>query len=144
MYIDKLLLMSNAQALTATAASTDVIDLKNGENNLGIGTPMSVVITLDVAADDTTGDETYVAALETDSTSAFSSAATLGSVTITRGDVAGTKYVIALPADTNCEQYVRLNYTLGGTTPTVTVTAMMMPSCMIQNDVTYPGGFVVS
>ena len=122
MYIDSRLEFSDAQALTATAASTNVVDLSS-DRDIGPGRSMWVVISLDVAADDADANETYVADLETDSTSAFSSATTIASVTIARGTAAGTKFVIGMPFAN--EQWLRLNYTLGGTTPTVTLSAWL-------------------
>lgn len=143
MYVDAQALFSDGQALTATAASTNLIDL-GGDYNVGIGEQMSVLIVLDVAADDTTGDETYSVALQTDDNSSFSSAAEIGSATITRGDAAGSKYVIPVPADTRGERYLRLNYTLGGTTPTATVTAFLVQTSMIDNYVQYDNGYTIS
>lgn len=120
MWIDSRLEFSDAQALTTTAASTNSIDLSS-DRDVGPGRPMWVVISVDVAADDTTGDETYVVDLQTDDNSAFSSATSIAQITIARGTVAGTKFVIGWPYAN--EQHVRLNYTLGGTTPTVTLSA---------------------
>jgi hypothetical protein len=134
---------SDAQALTATAASTNLIDL-GSDGNLGIGEPMAVVLLVDVAADDSDADETYSVAIQTDDNSSFSSAATVGTITITRGDAAGTKYVALLPKDTSMERYVRLNYTLGGTTPTVTVSAYLQPANAVEAYVAYPDGFTIS
>lgn len=143
MYIDALHLFSDSQALTATAASTNVVDL-GGDNNVGIGEPMAVVIAVEVAADDTTGDETYSVALQTDDNSSFSSATELGTATIVRGTAAGVKFVVGVPADERAERYLRLNYTLGGTTPTVTVSAFLIPQSMVQNYVSYADGFTIS
>lgn len=143
MYLDAQGLFSDAQALTATAVSTNVVDL-GVDGNLGIGEPMSVVIVLDVAADAANSDETYVVALQTDDNVGFSSATSIGSATITRGDAAGTRYVIPLAADTGAERYIRLNYTLGGTTPSATVTSFLIPTSMIQNYVSYADGFTIS
>lgn len=124
MIMDERLLFSDGQALTGTAASTNVVDLTTARQ-IGKGRPLYLVITLDVAADDTTGDETYSAQLQTDDNEAFSSAASLGgAITITRGDPAGTKYVATIPYE-NVERYLRINYTLGGTTPTVTLNAWL-------------------
>ena len=120
MIMDKLGEFSDGQALTATAASTNTVDLL-ADRNIGRGETLWIVITLDVGADDTTGDETYSVAVQTDDNSSFSSATTIGTITINRGDAAGTKYVFAMPY--NNERYLRLNYTLGGTTPTVTLNA---------------------
>lgn len=143
MYIDALHLMSDSQALTATAASTNVIDLAN-DSNIGIGEPMAVVVTVEVAADNTTGDETYSVALQTDDNGSFSSASTLLTRSIAAGAAAGSKIVIPVPADTGAERYLRLNYTLGGTTPSVTVSAFLIPQNMVQNYVAYADGFTIS
>ncbi len=120
MYIDSLLEFSDAQALTATGASTNVVDL-GSDRDIGVGCPLWVVITLGAAADGTTGDETYTVALQTDDNSSFSSATDIASVSIPRGSAAGSQFVIGVPYAN--ERYLRLNYTLGGTTPSVTVSA---------------------
>jgi hypothetical protein len=143
MFLDDQNLYSDAQALTATAASTDLID-HGADRNLGIGEPMVVEILLDVAADNTTTDETYSVALQTDDNASFSSATTVGSVTIVAGAVAGTRYHIPLPPNSVLERYSRLNYTLGGTTPTVTVTAALLPYSFVQNNVVYADGITIS
>lgn len=143
MYLDAQAQFSDAQALTVTAASTNLIDL-GGDHNFGIGEPMSIVIVVDVAADFTTTDETYVVDLQTDDNAGFASAASLGSATILGGSAAGSKFVIPVPADSRGERYIRLNYTLGGTSPTVSLTAFMIPSNMIQNEVVYPDGYTIS
>ena len=58
MYIDNLLKLSDAQALTATAVATNVVDL-GVARSVGNGEPMAVVFSVGVAADQTTGDEDY-------------------------------------------------------------------------------------
>ena len=143
MYIDAQHLFSDSQALTATANSTNLIDL-GGDHNVGIGEPMAVVISVEVALDDGNGDETYVFTVETDDNSSFSSAATIATKTATRGDAAGTKYVLPIPADTSAEQYLRVVYTLGGTSPSGTVSAFLIPQSMIDNYVSYADGFTIS
>jgi hypothetical protein len=120
MMIDSLLEFSDAQALTGTAASTNVVDL-GVDRDIGPGRTVYVVVTLDVAADDTNANETYVVDLETDTVEAFSSADTIATLTIARGAVAGSMFVIPVPFDN--QQWIRLNYTLGGTTPSVTISA---------------------
>ena len=76
---------------------------------------MWVVIQLTTALDGTTGDETYKVDLQTDSVEGFTSPTVIGSVNFTRGDPVGTRKVIGFPI-TN-EEFLRLNYVLGGTTP---------------------------
>lgn len=143
MIVDKFNTYSDAQALTSTAASTDLID-HGADRNLGVGEPMVVEILLDVAADGGNSNETYVAALETDDNAAFSSATTIGSVTIVRGAAAGTRYYIAIPPGLEFERYSRLNFTLGGTTPSVTVTAHLVPQSFVDQYVQYADNITIS
>jgi hypothetical protein len=133
MILDAQCQFSDSQALTATAASTNIIDL-GADRNIGIGEPMSVIVNVEVALDDTNGDETYAIAVQADDNSGFSSAIEVAAASVvTRGDAAGTQYVIPLPADYATEQYLRVYFTLGGTTPTGTVSAYLVPSSMIDN-----------
>ena len=141
MFIDAQNLFSDAQALTTTAASTNLVDL-SADRDIGKGEPMVVVLSLDVATDGTTGDETYSVDLETDDNASFSSPAVLSTTAVARSLAAGTQFVIAVPA-TN-ERYLRLNYTLGGTTPTATVTAFLTAASMVQNFVAYPDAITIS
>lgn len=122
MIIDERLEFSDAQALTGTAALTDVIDFGSARQ-LGVGEPLYWVLSVDVASDRTTGDETYSFALQTDDNSAFSSAATLITYAFPAAVVpAGTRIAFALPTNL-IERYLRVNATLGGTTPTVTISS---------------------
>lgn len=143
MFLDSLQLYSDAQAVTADAASTNVIDHKQ-DRNLGLGEPLAVVIVVDVATDGTTGDETYVVILETDDNEAFASATEVARVAIPRGTAAGTKFVLGVPADTVMERYSRLTYDVGGTTPTGTFTAFLTLLSMVQNNVTYADAITIS
>ncbi len=143
MILDSQHLFSDAQALTASAASTNIIDL-GSDRNIGVGEEMAVVLQLTVAADDADGDETYSAAIQTDDNSGFSSAATLGTLTITRGDAAGSRYVFMLPKDSSVEQYLRVNYTLGGTSPSVTLDAFLIPAKGLEHVDYYASGYTVS
>ncbi|MEY2653430.1 MAG: Burkholderia virus BcepC6B [Pseudomonadota bacterium] len=121
--IDKRLELADAQALTASGVSTNVIDFSS-DRDVGPGCPLFVHISLDVAADGTTGDETYVAALQTDDNEAFSSPSVVASVTIPRSSAAGSYFAIVVPPVVGSnERYVRLSLTLGGTTPSLTYSA---------------------
>lgn len=142
MILDSLLKFSDAQALTATAASTNVVDLSN-DRVIGIGEPMALVVTVGVAADFTTTDETYQFDLQTDDNEGFSSATSIGSVAVPASALtAGDKVVI--PLGHANQQYLRANYTLGGTTPSVTVDAFLQPLSMIDGAVTYPSGYSIT
>lgn len=124
MMIDSLLEFSEAQALTATAASTDTVDLSS-DRNVGRGMDLYVVIQVTAAADDANADETYVVDLQTDDNDSFSSATNIQQVSIPRGSAIGARFIMRVPNDT--ERYLRLNYTLGGTTPSVSVDAWITP-----------------
>lgn len=150
MILDSQHTFSDAQALTVTVASTNVIDL-GIDRNLGIGEPMCVIITVDVAADATTGDETYQFDLETDDNVGFASPLILARrivsalPNIPRATMAaGFKLVIPVPNDTTAERFLRLNYTLGGTTPLITVTAQLQPQSMLQAEAVFAKGYTIS
>lgn len=127
MLIDSLGQLSNAQALTATALSTNVVDFGNvtPKRQIGVGKQLWVVFCVTVAADFTTGDETYQFELYT------SAAANMGSPTVlaTRAIlaatlIAGFQFSMAVPRD-GMKEFFSAHYTLAGTTPTVTVTAFV-------------------
>lgn len=140
MYVDAQLLLSDAQALTATAVSTNIIDL-GSDRDIGPGRGLSFVLTTDVAADSTTGNETYQVDIQTDDNSGFSSATTICSYVILAAALtAGSIHVLPMP-NTN-ERYVRLNYTLGGTTPTWTVTSFVGLDAQLYQ--AYPNNYTIS
>lgn len=121
MIIDRRLQVSLNQALTATAPSTDTIDL-GSDRDIGPGEPLWFVIVFKTAMTGTS--PTFAAAIQTDDTSGFGSPATLvTSETVSGATPAGRQIVIPMPL-TN-ERHLRLNYTLGGTTPAVTVDAWL-------------------
>lgn len=134
MFTDAQHLLSDAQAVTADAGSTNVIDL-SAVREIGQGEPMGVAIRVDVAADGTTTDETYAFKLQTDDAAAFGSATDLtpslaiGYATL----VAGYLFVIPLSNVNTAamERYLRLYYDVGGTTPTITCTAWLTPLNMV-------------
>lgn len=139
MYVDSQNRFSASQALTATAASTNLIDL-GVDRDIGVGEPLAVVLTVEAAADFTTGNETYQVDVETDDNSSFSSASVIARRIPTAAELTlGT--VMAIPLPNTNERYIRLNYTLGGTTPTVTLSAHLAPLSMVQNNRTYADGF---
>lgn len=144
MFLDAHLSLSDAQALTATAASTNYYDA-GAARAIGDGEPLAALVTIDVAADFASSNETYVITVESDDNTSFSSATTLASRTMTAAErAAGSRIIIPIPPSTPAERYYRLNYTLAGTTPTVTLTAQIQPMSMLQNERVYAGGFTIS
>lgn len=144
MIIDKALIFSDGQALTGTAASTDVLDLDHARaGGLGVGEPLAVVVQVTVAAGGTTPTMNF--AVQTDDNSGFSSAVTRNvSKTYSQAEMAAGA-IFVLPLDNlGSERYMRLNYTLAGTSPTVTVKARLSPLNMVQNYVAHPSGFAIA
>ena len=142
MYIDKQNLLSNAQALTATADSTNYIDLKS-DVDIGKGEPMALIISVGVAADFTSGNETYTFQLETDDNASFSSSTIVASAAILATDLtAGSLHVI--PMGITNERYLQGVYTLAGTTPTVTIDAWVAPMSSVDAVSYYPSGFTIA
>lgn len=125
MYIDRLGLLSDAQALTASALSTNVIDFTNvtPKRQVGAGARLWAMFAIGVAADFTTGDETYQFDLYTSAAADMSSPVVLDSRAIVATSLpAGALVAIAIPQARMLE-FFSAHYTLAGTTPTITVTS---------------------
>lgn len=136
---------SDSQTVTTSAASTNIIDLGatgtvHGApaalvRDIGKGRPIEIVISLDIAATGTS--PTLSAALEVDTTDAFSSATVVQTANTIAGGAAGDRVSIYyVPEGTN-ERYLRLNYTTGGTTPSYQITAGIVAAD--QTNDTVPG-----
>lgn len=135
MYIDALLLLSDAQAYSATAFSTNTVDLGTSvvARDLGNGEPMSLVYQVDVSADITTGDETYRLDLVQSANANLSSPDVLESRTIAAANLTlGTIGSVPIPIGAITKRYVGLQLTLGGTTPTITLTAWFGPTKLVS------------
>jgi hypothetical protein len=159
MYIDAQNLFSDAQALTTTGAvGTNVIDLTL-DRSIGNGEPMGVVFVVDVAADQTTGDEDYTFDVEYASDAAQTTARQLigrrvfesGTPTAPAQDadllVAGFKFVIPIPPTklSESERYLGIRYVLAGTTPTITCTSWLAPlSSIDQSDISYANNYTAA
>lgn len=147
MYIDKENLLCDAQAFSADANTTNAFD--NGSStpkiDFGSGEPMCVAIQVDVAADFTTGNETYAFNFIQSANADLSAPDTLISRTIVYSDLAaGAIQVIPIPPGAVTKRYLGLAYDGGGTTPTITATAWITGMKMIDRQRNYPSGFVVS
>lgn len=144
MYIDSQLLFSDAQAVTADAASTNLVDL-GVARNLFDGEPLAVVVQVDVAADVANADETYEFEIQTDDNASFSSATDLLAHVIAGASLtAGSVHVLPVPVGASVERYLRLRYDVGGTTPSITVTAFLQPLSMVQKYKSYADNITIS
>ena len=114
MLLDQQALFSAAQAITATAASTNVIDTGS---NKDVGKYGDIPLLIQVV-EGLNNLTSLTVTVQTDDNSAFSSAADVLSMTIPLASlVLGYKSpVITLPM--KMERYIRLNYTVTGTAPT--------------------------
>lgn len=122
---------SAGQTVTTTGPSTNVIDLgATGTvvkgpaalvRDIGKGEPIAIWIQLDADADDPA--DTLDVELQVDSDPAFGSPKTVAVAPQITGGSAGDRVPIHyIPKGTD-EQYMRLLYTIGGDTPSYTLTA---------------------
>lgn len=115
MYIDAQMTFSDDQAITADAASTNVIDL-GVARNMGNGEAVPVLIQVTEDFDNLTSLEVKV---QQDTVEGFGSPtdiATTGAVVLANLKAGYTFPIVYLPANT--ERYLRLYYDVTGTTPT--------------------------
>ena len=156
MQIDLDLRLSAAQAVTTSAVGTNVVSLVT-LRAIGIGRPMAVMFTIGVAADQTTGDEDYTFEVEYASNAAQTTGRQIvSSVAFESGTpdapakdadllVPGYKLVIPIPPASlaDGELFLGVRYVTAGTTPTITVTADVIPMDDIDFTVDYPNNFVI-
>src|SRR5687767_11704243 len=146
MITDALLLLSDAQAVTADAVSTNTIDLgaSSPSREIGTGEPMVVLVTVDVAADFTTTDETYAFEVIQSAAANLSSATVLARRVLTAAQLAaGAIFAIPIPSGTPSARYLGMNYDVGGTTPTMTVTASVVPQKFVDQVKPYARNYVI-
>jgi hypothetical protein len=113
MYIDTELELADSQAVTASAASTNIIDFTHGAPaDVGVGDHLYLVVQVDTAAT-AGGAATVTFALQTDDNSSFSSATALWtSATIAKATLVAGYKVVSMAIPEGVEQYLRLYYTV--------------------------------
>lgn len=144
MYVDKALLFSNAQAITAAAASDDYVDL-GAVRDIGTGEPLYVVVNVDVAFTDGSSDSTLTVALEGDSSTTFTPDGTDTLFTIPALAAIGDTFIARLDPGMAALQYryIRLKYTPNnGNLTTGSVTAHITHD--IQKYKSYAKGYTIS
>ena len=155
--IDAQNLFSDEQAVTSSAVGTNVIDL-GAARSIGNGEPLAVVFCVNVAADQTTGDEDYTFDVEYASNAAQSTGRKLigrrvfesGTPTAPAQDadllVSGFSFAIPIPptAASEDEQYIGIRYVTAGTSPSITCTAFLQPMSMIDSaKISYAAGYTI-
>ena len=125
MILDSTTLFSDEQTLTATGASTNVIDL-GVARDIGKGVPIPMII--QVVSDATGTNPTLKADIQISDNEAFSSPVTIASSEVLTSPKAGDQASIRFIPKGVDKRYVRINYTLGGTSPSMKVTAGIVSS----------------
>jgi len=129
MIMDRTLLFSDGQAITATSASTNIVDLGATGTIYGAASPIirdvgkGHRIPLFVGITQSFNNLTSLTiSVETDDNAAFSSAKTVStSPAYSLAQLAvGAEFLLpeSIPSGTN-ERYLRLKYTIAGTAPTL-------------------------
>lgn len=144
MYVDAQLLFSDAQAVTAAAASTNYLDT-SAVRDLGTGEPLYIVVLVDVAFTDSGSDSTLTVALEGDSSTTFTPDGTRDLFTFAALSAAGTvKYAMLQPGGAPEQyRYLQLKYTpANGNLSTGSLTAFITHD--IQRWVAYADNITIS
>ena len=143
MYVDAQNLFCSAQAVTASAASTNLIDFSIARD-MGNGEDIYLVVNITVAMTDSGSDSTVAVTLETDDNASFSSAATAMTIgTFAATSAAGTQLFAKLQPGKIDEQYLRAYFTVaGGNLTTGSFDAFLTTD--IQNTTDYASGYTVS
>lgn len=113
MYVDKQLEFSDAQAVTATANSENVVDLGLAGEDIGAGQEMYVVIGLPVAMTDAGSDSTVEVKLVQDDNDALSSPSDVQTIgTFGAASAAGSRLFARVAPDAVTERYLGISYTV--------------------------------
>lgn len=146
MLIDKQTEFSSAQAITASAASTNYIDL-NSVRNIGAGEPMYLVLHVTTAFTDASSDSTVTPSLETDSDSGFATAlATIRTYDVFAALTAANtirKYRLEPVTDAGpYKRYIRMYYTVAnGNLSTGAISAFLLQD--VQAWTAYAAGYTI-
>lgn len=136
MFIDKKQSFADGQALTATAVSTNVIDL-GVDRNIGPGESMAVMVSSSVDAGGTT--PTLQFEIQTSNNENMSSSTVIGTSEEVTSLLAGQK--ITLPIGVSNERYLRLNLITTGTSPTHTIDAYLQPFSFVDAKTDYANAY---
>lgn len=110
MFIDKALQVSNEQAVTVSAASTDSIDFGQANPNVGLDDRSNMVITVDESAA-ATGAATVTFSVQ-DSADNATFADVAVTAAIGKASLAAGQQVV-IPMPTKLRRYCRVYYTIG-------------------------------
>ena len=111
--LDNELMFSDSQAITATAASTNVIDM-GAKREIAFGTPVPILAVVKEAFNNLTS---LKVAVETDSASTFANAVELASTTVLAANLIKGAMIPLSYMPAGNKGFVRLKYTVTGTAP---------------------------
>lgn len=137
MIIDKSLQVSDAQAVTASAASTDVIDTGVANRAIGTDTSLALSITVDESAT-ASGSATVTFSLQ-DSADNSTFADVVASAAIGKAALTAGKQPVLFKLPNGLRRYLRVYYTVA----TGPLTAGKFSAQIVmngQNNVAYPDG----
>ena len=139
-FIDSQTHLGDSQAFTASGPTTNYLDC-GVARNLGSGEPMALVFTVTTAPGGTT--PTFSFALQDDSDPAFGTVVTeLTASPAAANLVVGTQVVLPLPPKLN--RYLRGYLTLGGTSPTISCSADIIPLSDVRESAHYAAGYTIA
>ena len=143
MIIDAQSQFSNAQAITAAAASTNYVDLQKARN-IGVGEELFVAVCVTTAFTDTGSDSTLTVALEGDSTSTFTPDGSQQLFIIPALAPVGSVYYARVDPDFAGQyQFLQLKYTPNnGNLTTGAVSAYFVKN--IAKFTAFPKGYTIS
>lgn len=122
MLMDNTLVFSDGQKITATAASTNKVD------QLAAGDAFAALWLVVDVKEAFTNLTSLTIGIETDDVAAFTSAKELAAVKVAKDDLTADANVVKMRLPLGCKRYIRLNYTVTGTTPTAgSVKAFLTP-----------------
>jgi hypothetical protein len=134
--LDRLNLFSNDQAITASTASTDVVDL-GSVRDVGAGETSTVLVLVTEAFNNLTD---LTVAMQTSTTENFASPVQLTAATLPLASLtAGTRFPITT-VPRGVLRYVRLYYTVTGTAPTTGRITAGLGTETVQDPAIYPAG----
>ncbi len=143
MILDKLLMFSEAQAITATAASTDVIDLspmKGTKRDIGVGEPLEFWATVNTTAT-AGGAATLNVQLQTSADNStwvtLYDSGTLALASLTAG-----KRILSTKVPAGVLKYLRVNYVVA-TGPLTAGAFTAGINLDVDANYSYPSGFTV-
>lgn len=157
MYLDIQSRLASLQAVTADAVGANVYDC-GIPHSLGSGEPMAVLFVVNVAADQTTGDEDYTFDVEYATNEGQTTGRQLvgrrvfesGTPTAPAQNadllVPGFQFAVPIPPVTGDEtgRYLGIRCDVTGTTPSITFSAYLVPMCTIDAaKIAYPSGYSI-